>query len=84
MKACLVSRLGGAWKTHNVGGLFGQHFRDAVGVETCKRVNRILDDYDGPRYPDWDAGDPRAVHEDLAFIERFILDIATSIVKGAA
>ena len=29
-------------KTHNVGGLLGMHYRDELGIDTCRKVNRIL------------------------------------------
>ena len=37
LKAALYPIIGDI-KTHNVGGMFGKHFRDEVGDDTCKTM----------------------------------------------
>lgn len=50
LKAALLEETGEIFKTHNIGGVFGKHFRDQIGKEKCKRVNKILMKYNFPRY----------------------------------
>ncbi len=45
LKAALLTKTDDAWKTHNIGGQFGKHFKDDVGEEACKRINVILSKY---------------------------------------
>lgn len=71
VKAALASRMPRVPRTHNVGGLLGQEFRDVLGSETCSRVNQLLHAYDEPRYPEWDP--PQDIAERITFISDFVL-----------
>lgn len=73
LKAALAIRTGGAPKLHNVGGEFGKHFRKHVGAEVVRRINRLLDDYNAPRYPDWRPPTSEELANDIAFIEDVVL-----------
>lgn len=72
VKAAIHSTTRNIPRTHNVGGEFGKLFRDRVGSETTRRVNRMLQDYDGPRYPDWEVPTRSVVEADLAFVSTFV------------
>jgi len=72
IKSALSSVIDDPIKTHNVGGLFGQHFRDTVGDERCKQINFILTKYNFPRYPGEDEVVPDDVRDDIATIKEFI------------
>ena len=79
-KSALKTVIDDPIKTHNVGGLFGQHFRDTVGDERCKQINFILGKYNFPRYPGDDEAVVEDVREDIAVIKEFIeTDILTII-----
>lgn len=82
IKASLVGVLGAVPRTHNIGGEFGKHFRDRVGDEVARRVNRILHDYDGPRYPDWDPPEEQVVRDDLTFIASFVSSTVPKLLRG--
>lgn len=70
VKAVLAKRLHAVPRTHNVGGLLAREFRVELGDDVCSRVNRLVRDYDAPRYPDWEA--PEDLDNEIAFIGRFI------------
>lgn len=72
LKAALLTKTDEAWKTHNIGGQFGKHFRQDMGDKICRRINVILSKYNLPRYPSEAALNPKEVEEDIAFIEEFI------------
>jgi len=72
LKATLLTKTEEAWKTHNIGGQFGKHFREDLGEKTCRKINVILSKYNLPRYPSEKALDPDEVEKDLRFIEEFI------------
>lgn len=72
LKACLLQRIGSAPKTHNVGGEFAKHFRDKLGPETCRRINRVLMDYDDARYPDAAPRPASEVASAVTFIRAFV------------
>ncbi len=72
LKAALLTRVGDIWRTHNVGGEFGRHFRSEVGKEVCRKVNVILAKYNLPRYPREPPVSAGEVKEDVEFIKRFI------------
>lgn len=72
LKAVLLTKTDEAWKTHNIGGQFGKHFRDDVGDKVCKRINMILSKYNLPRYPSESELDPEEIEKDIDFIEDFI------------
>lgn len=70
LKAALATRLDEVPRTHNVGGIFAREFRAAVGDDVCSRVNRLVRDYDAPRYPDWQPTE--GTDDDVAFIASFL------------
>ena len=72
LKAARLTKTDDAWKTHNIGGQFGKHFKDDVGEETCKRINVILSKYNLPRYPSEAPLEPDEIEEDINFIAEFI------------
>ncbi len=72
LKAALLTKADDVWKTHNIGGQFGKHFKDDVGDEVCRRINVILAKYNLPRYPSETALDPDEVEKDINFIEDLI------------
>jgi len=82
IKGALTTVLDGPIKTHNVGGLFGAHFRDIIGDEKCKDINFILNKYNFPRYPGQDEILPDEVRDDIETIKEFIeVDISKIINK---
>jgi HEPN domain-containing protein len=72
LKAALLTKIADGWKTHNIGGQFGKHFRKEVGDEICRRITVILSKYNLPRYPSEVAVDPDDVEKDIVFIGDFI------------
>jgi len=72
LKAALLTKIKEVWKTHNIGGQFGKHFREDIGDTSCRRINVILSKYNLPRYPSEAALDPEEVEKDIDFIEDFI------------
>lgn len=84
LKAALAAKLGAAPKIHNVGGEFGKHFRPRFGVDVMRRVNRLLDDYNAPRYPDWEPPTHEVLQADLAFIENLVTREIPALVREAS
>jgi HEPN domain-containing protein len=84
VKAALAARAGAAPRTHNVGGEFGKHFREIVGQETTRRINKLLQTYDGPRYPDWDAPTTAQMEDDLDFISTFLTATLPKLLEARA
>jgi len=72
LKAALLTKTEDAWKTHNIGGQFGKHYREKIGDKTCKRINVILSKYNLPRYPSQKPLDPEEVEKDIRFIDDFV------------
>lgn len=72
LKAALLTKTDEAWKTHNIGGQFGKHFRDNIEDKVCRRINMILSKYNLPRYPSEIALDPDEIEKDINFIKDFI------------
>ena len=72
LKAALLTKIADGWKTHNIGGQFGKHFRKEVGADICRRITVILSKYNLPRYPSEAAVDPDEVEKDIEFIGDFI------------
>ena len=72
IKAVLLLRIDGPIKTHNVGGLLGKHYREELGDEVCRRVNRILMVYNVPRYPGIMEPDAEMIVSDIEFIRGFV------------
>lgn len=81
LKAALQTIIEMPIKTHNVGGLFGKHFRDKVGDESCKTVNLILTRYNLPRYPDQNMVEPEDVASELEFIKEFIESTILDLIE---
>lgn len=82
MKAALHLVVEGTIKTHNIGGLFGKHFRERLGEEMCRSANLILTKYNLPRYPDQRSLEESEVRSDIDFIERLIEEHIRGIIKG--
>ena len=80
LKAALLTKTEDSWKTHNIGGQFGKHFREKIGDKICKRINVILSKYNLPRYPSQKPLDPEEVEKDINFIEDFIEQQITIII----
>ena len=84
MKAALLTELDESPKTHNIGGLFGRHFRDEIGRDLCSSANLILAKYNLPRYPGQRPLKDDEVREDVDFIEKMIEDHIGPLVLDAA
>lgn len=63
LKAALFSKTTHLWKTHNIGGEFGKHFKNQIGSDICKEINIILSNYNQSRYPGQPAIDPAEVEK---------------------
>lgn len=83
LKAVLSARLADIPRTHNIGGEFGRHFRERVGSDACRRINRILGDYDGPRYPDWVVPESGEIQADLEFIGDLLRKMVPELIWEA-
>lgn len=82
MKAAPHLVVEGTIKTHNIGGLFGKHFRERLGEEICRSANLILTKYNLPRYPGQRSLEESEVRSDIDFIERLIEEHIRGIIKG--
>ena len=82
MKAALHLVVEGTIKTHNIGGLFGKHFRERLGEEICRSANLILTKYNLPRYPGQRSLEESEVRSDIDFIERLIEEHIRGIIEG--
>lgn len=71
LKAALLKKTNTTWKTHNIGGMFGNHFRHIVGLKICKQINIILTKYPIARYP----GEPMIPNEEVENVVNIISDI---------
>ncbi|MFW6140996.1 MAG: HEPN domain-containing protein [Candidatus Saliniplasma sp.] len=72
LKAALIKKTGNKFKTHNIGGEFGKHFREIVGKKRCRRINRILMKYNFPRYPEQPTPTKEEVEQNITFISDMI------------
>ncbi len=72
MKAALILRTSSPTRTHNVGGLFGKHFRKELGKDLCRSANLVLTKYNLPRYPGQRLLDEEEVAHDVAFVDEMI------------
>ena len=61
--------------------MFGKHFRDVVGNEKCRKVNRILMRYNFPRYPNQPTLEREEVEDKIEFISEFIEYDIHKIIK---
>lgn len=82
VKAVLTARDGAAPKLHHVGGEFGRRFRGDVGADVVRRINRLLDDYNGPRYPGWKIPSTATIVSDIEFVEQFVREIAPRLMEA--
>lgn len=80
-KAALCTVIDDPIKTHNIGGLFGKHFKEEIGKENCKKVNIILMKYNLPRYPGEIRLMASDIREDINFIKNFIENEVAKIIK---
>lgn len=81
LKAAIASCTGVVPKLHNVGGEFGRHFRGGIDAAAKRRINRLLDDYNAPRYPDWEAPTPERLADDIDFIETIVLREVPRLIR---
>ncbi|MFP4046021.1 MAG: HEPN domain-containing protein [Candidatus Aenigmatarchaeota archaeon] len=51
-KAALIAETGGEYKTHNIGGEFGKHFKVKAGKDICRELNKKMMEYNKIRYPE--------------------------------
>jgi len=72
VKALLVDKVKGPLITHNVGGLLGRHYREVLGNEVCREINKILIMYDIPRYPGIDIPDEGDINDTVERIGALI------------
>ncbi|MFQ6129119.1 MAG: HEPN domain-containing protein [Thermoplasmata archaeon] len=84
MKAALCLVVKGPIKTHNIGGLFGKHFRERLGEEICRSANLILTKYNLPRYPGQRPLEESEVRSDIDLIRRLIEEHIRGIIAGEA
>ena len=80
-KAALFVKVEGPLKTHNVGGLFAQHYSRKVGKDICHQLNRILNKYNIPRYPEEPSVDIAEVAEVLEFAKQFLEEVEDLLIK---
>lgn len=83
LKAAIAGRTGVVPKLHNVGGEFGRLFGAAIGATTKRRINRLLDDYNAPRYPDWVPPTLESLVADIDFIETIVLNEVPRLLQEA-
>jgi HEPN domain-containing protein len=74
LKAALLTKTNSTWRTHNIGGMFGNHFKHVIGPTTCKQINIILTKYPIARYP----GEPMIPHDE---VENVIDTITISSIR---
>jgi len=79
LKAALLEETGENYKTHNIGGVFGKHFRHQIGKAKCKQVNKILMKYNFPRYPNQPKAPRKEVEEDINFIKELMEELKAII-----
>jgi HEPN domain-containing protein len=80
LKAALLTKIEDIWKTHNIGGQFGKHFRKEIGDKTCQRITIILSKYNLPRYPSEKSLDSDEVEKDISFIQDLIIHQIVTIL----
>lgn len=81
LKAAIIARLGNAPRIHNIGGEFGRLFRPRLGTDILRKINRLLDDYNSPRYPDWETPEAATVLADIEFIERLLAEDIPALIR---
>ena len=83
MKAAIHTVLDAPVKTHNIGGLFGKHFRKRVGKEKCRSANLMLTKYNLPRYPGQRPLEEQEVRSDIAFIDELVQKDIRKLIETA-
>jgi len=81
VKALLVDKVKGPLITHNVGGLLGKYYRDILGYEVCREINKILIKYNLPRYPGIDIPDEEEIKSSIETIGDLIEDHIRPLVE---
>lgn len=81
VKAALLTKVDNNLILHQVGGLFGREFRDAVGNEVCREVNNILSKYNLPRYPGTEEITREDAENTVNFLQNFIENILPTIIE---
>ena len=82
LKAALFSKTTQLWKTHNIGGEFGKHFKDHIGPDICRKINIILSKYNQSRYPGQPAIDPEEVEENIKRIKEIIEETILPLIDS--
>ncbi len=82
IKSMLILKIDGPIITHNVGGLFGQYYRDDLGEDVCKEVNKILIRYNIPRYPGMVEYEQDDIKDTIEFIDNLIKNEIFKRIKG--
>lgn len=80
LKAALFSKTKQFWKTHNIGGEFGKHFKDQIGSDVCKEINIILSKYNQTRYPGEPVINPEEVTKNVTSIKHIIQETILPIL----
>ena len=70
-KAAIKFKTGETYKTHRIGGAFGKFFRDELGKDICKELNKKMMRYDGIRYPNGNPTTEAEAKEIVEFSKRF-------------
>jgi len=80
-KAAIKFKTGQTYKTHRIGGAFGKYFREELGKDICKELNKKMMRYDGIRYPN---GNPTTEEEAIEIINfaDYFQKIITSYIKN--
>jgi len=82
IKAALSTVVKGEMRTHQVAGLFGEHFRTRVGKELCRDIARALMRYNLPRYPGEEEVLPKDVKDALRLARRLRDETVPALLKG--
>lgn len=70
-KAALKSKTGESYKTHRIGGAFGKEFKEQLGRDICRELNKKMIRYDGIRYPNGNPATPEEAGQIVEFAKRF-------------
>ncbi len=70
-KAAIKFKTGETYTTHRIGGAFGKFFREELGKDLCKELNKKMMRYDGIRYPNGNPTTEAETKEIVEFAERF-------------
>lgn len=84
IKACIAHADGQVRRTHNVGGEFARLYRDRVGADATRHLNRLLGNYDSARYPERRPPTREQVEAEVVYVEWFILESVPALLAGSA